>query len=151
MIIKKNEPSVSFTEGFFLILPLMQNKNLNLVKLILRIGISGTFLGHGILAIGINAIWYPFFTAVGIGIEDAKTLMPIIGVLDLFIAFIVLIYPIKIVLIWAIFWTFTTALMRPLSGTDIWPFIERFSFWAAPLALLVLNGIPKKLKDLLKV
>jgi len=129
----------------------MQNSELKWVKLILRVGISGTFLGHGILAVGVNIVWLPFFTTIGIGVEEGKILMPIIGVLDLLISIMVMFRPIKAILIWAIFWTFLTALMRPLSGTDIWPFIERFSFWAAPMALLVLNGLPRKLNDLFKV
>ena len=129
----------------------MQNSELKWVKLILRIGISGTFLGHGILAIGVNLVWLQFFTTIGISVETGKALMPVIGILDLIIAMVVLFWPIKIFLLWAIFWTFLTALMRPLSGTDIWPFIERFSFWAAPLDLLLLNGFPRKLNELFKV
>jgi hypothetical protein len=126
-------------------------KELRLVKIILRIGIFGTFLGHGVLALSVHPQWIPFLTSVGISVEDAMTLMSLIGALDLVIATLVLFYPFKIILLWAVFWTFLTALMRPFSGMEIWPFIERFSFWAAPLALLLLNGSPKKLSDLFTI
>ncbi|NOY50992.1 MAG: hypothetical protein GXO88_10580 [Chlorobi bacterium] len=126
-------------------------KELRLVKIILRIGIFGTFLGHGVLALTVHPQWIPFLTVFGISVDDAMALMPLIGLLDLVVASTILFYPLKIVLFWAVFWTFLTALMRPVSGSDIWPFIERFSFWAAPMALLLLNGLPKKLSDLFTI
>jgi len=51
---------------------------------------------------------------------------------------IILIKPLKPVLLWAVFWTFITALIRPIAGDPIWSFIERFANFAAPLALLYL-------------
>ena len=120
-------------------------------KLLLRIGIFGTFLGHGMLALGVKESWFLFFHTVGIAPDFARLLMPMIGVFDVVVAVMVLFRPVKGVLMWAAFWAFLTALMRPLSGIEIWAFIERWSFWAAPLALSYLNGLPRRFKDLLKV
>ena len=118
---------------------------------ILRIGIAGEFIGHGVFALGIKQSWIPYFTSVGISESAAATLLPLIGITDITVALIVLVKPLKIVLAWATFWGFLTALMRPISGEPIWDFIERWANWAAPLALLVIRGFPKKLKDFFKV
>ncbi len=120
-------------------------------KLILKIGIFGTFIGHGILAIQVQASWLVFFETVGIAAPTANILMPIIGILDILVAFAVVFRPLKFILLWAVFWAFLTALMRPLSGIEIWAFVERWSFWAAPLALLFINGFPRRFKDLWRV
>src|SRR3990167_131088 len=99
---------------------------------ILRIGVFGTFLGHGIFALMIKQSWIPYFTSVGISETAAVALLPVIGIMDLIVAFSVLIRPLKIILIWATLWGFTTALIRPISGEPIWDFLERSANWAAP-------------------
>ena len=118
---------------------------------ILRIGIAGEFIGHGVFALGIKQSWIPYFASVGISESAAATLLPLIGMMDIMVALIVLVKPLKIVLAWAAFWGFLTALMRPISGEPIWDFVERWANWAAPLALLVLKGFPKNLKGFFKV
>ena len=118
------------------------------VDWILRIGVFGTFLGHGMFAWGVKQSWIPYFTKLGFAQSTALTLLPLIGVADILVAFIVLIYPVRIVLMWAALWGFWTALIRPITGDPIWDFVERWSNWAAPLALLALYGWPEKLSDL---
>ena len=118
------------------------------VKWILRIGISFTFLGHGIFAYNLKTSWLPYLTVIGFSTETAITIMPLIGVLDIIVATLVLIYPTRILLIWATIWAFATALIRPVSGMPIWDFIERGANWAAPLALLFIVGFPKNVRDL---
>jgi len=78
-------------------------------------------------------------------------LLPLIGIMDIGIAILALVKPFKIVILWATIWAFITALIRPITGDPIWDFIERTANWAAPLALLTLKGLPKKLKDLWKI
>ena len=117
---------------------------------ILRLGIFGAFLGHGVFALGVKASWLPYFASVGIAESTATTLLPMIGALDLLVAFLVLVKPLKVVLVWATFWGFLTALIRPISGDPIWDFVERWANWTAPLALLALQGFPKSLKDWFK-
>jgi len=129
----------------------MNKKQYKLLSLILRIGIFGVFFGHGMIAIAGNNSWIHFLTTAGFSKDQAVFLLPIIGYLDVFISLMVLFLPIKIVLIWAFIWAFSTALIRPLSGLSIWTFIERSANWVLPLALIVLQGFPKKWTDLFEV
>ncbi len=115
---------------------------------ILRIGIFGTFIGHGVFALMLKQSWIPYFTSVGISENAALKLLPFIGALDILVALIVLIKPLRVALIWASVWGFATALIRPISGEPIWDFVERSANWAAPLALLYLRGLPRRARDL---
>jgi len=122
-------------------------ENLKKVEWILRIGVFGTFLGHGVFALLGKQSWISYFTSVGISESTAIILLPLIGVMDILVAIFALAKPLRIILIWATLWAFTTAFIRPISGEPIWDFVERTANWAAPLALLYLRGLPKKLKD----
>ena len=102
----------------------------------LRIGVAGEFLGHGLLAVGGKADWIKWISQLtGADAETAATLLMLVGATDILVAAIVLIRPVKPVLLWAAFWGFWTALVRPLVGQSWLDFIERFANWAAPLAL----------------
>lgn len=108
---------------------------------ILRIGVAGEFLGHGIFAILGKADWIKWTEQLtGLPTATATTFMLVVGLVDVLLAIIVLVRPIKPLLLWMTFWGFWTALVRPLVGTDLWgkdmwDFVERFVNWAAPLAL----------------
>lgn len=125
--------------------------NYKSVEIILRIAVFGTFLGHGIMALSVPQGWIPLITSFGFTEDFAKLSMPYIGILDILVAVIVLLFPIKIIVIWAFIWAFMTALSRPISGSSIIEFVERASNWMAPLSLLFVLGTPKKIKDLFKV
>src|SRR3989338_2854329 len=108
----------------------------------LRIGVTGEFLGHGLLAIGGKADWLKWISQLtGVDASTAMTLLVLIGISDLIVAAIVLFRPVRPILLWATFWGFWTALVRPLvatpafGGTSVLDFIEIFANWAAPLAL----------------
>ena len=121
------------------------------VECVARIGVFGTFLGHGLLAYSINPKWIPLLTCYGFSESQAKLVMPIIGVVDFFVAAIVLLYPIRIVVVWAVFWAFMTALTRPISGDSWIEFVERSANWCLPLVLLYLQGFPRKVSDVFKI
>ena len=121
------------------------------IEWILRIAVSGEFIGHGIFALQGKVQWAGWISKmIGVGNETAVQLLFFIGLFDLFIALIVLVKPIRLALLWAAFWGFWTALVRPLVGESFWDFIERFANWGAPLALLLIIGWPKKLREWLK-
>ncbi|KAA3610166.1 MAG: hypothetical protein D8M58_06955 [Calditrichaeota bacterium] len=120
------------------------------IEWILRIGIFGTFLGHGIFAYLGKASWLVYLTTVGISAQAAPDILKFIGMLDILVAFIILLRPVKIVIIWALIWTLATALIRPIAGLPIWDFVERAANWAAPLALITLKGWPRNFRDLFK-
>ncbi len=119
---------------------------------ILRLGIFGSFLGHGMFALGVKTGWFKYFTAVGLTESFAQTWLPVIGVMDIVVAVLALFWPIRIVLAWAAAWGLWTALLRwPVGPDPIWDFVERWANWAAPLALLALQGWPKKARDWFRV
>ena len=121
--------------------------NTKIVSWILRIAVAGEFIGHGVFALQVKQGWIPYFTALGISAETAATLLPLIGIMDLALALLVLIKPIRIALLWMAFWGLWTALLRPIAGEPIWDFVERWTNWGAPLALLFLLGWPKNWKE----
>jgi hypothetical protein len=106
---------------------------------ILRIAVAGEFLGHSVFALQGKKDWISWFAKFGVNDPTlAATLLTVVGVADLLVAIIVLVKPVKPVLLWAVFWGFWTALVRPIVGQPIWDFIERFANWGAPLALYFL-------------
>ena len=113
----------------------------------MRLGVFGTFFGHGVIALLGKPAWLKYFVAVGISESAGAFLLPLIGILDVAVALFVLFKPLKVVLGWAVLWAFVTALIRPVSGEPIWDLVERAANFMAPLALLVFYGLPKKLKD----
>lgn len=116
---------------------------MNVVQWILRIGIAGTFLGHGIFALQVKESWIHLITAFGFSIDVAKIMMPIFGIIDMVIVILVLVKPFRIVLIYAAFWAFLTALARPIAGMPILDFGEKSANWAASLALLYWRMVNK--------
>lgn len=123
----------------------------NLLEKCMRVGVFGTFLGHGIVAFGGNTKWIPLITCYGFSRDEAIAIMPYIGIADIIIAFIILVYPIRVVVAWAILWAFMTALSRPISGDEFVEFVERSANWCLPLVLFLTLGIPKNYIGWLKV
>ena len=117
-------------------------KKISGTELVLRIAVFGTFLGHGILAIGVKADWLKYLNFVGFS-ESASLILQLIGYMDVTVAFLALVLPLDIVLIWATIWAFATASIRPIAGDSILDFVERTSNWAAPLALLLFRKLKK--------
>jgi hypothetical protein len=86
----------------------------------------------------------------GADVSLATQLLFFVGLLDIAIALVVLLKPVRAVLLWATLWGFWTALLRPLVGEPLWDFVERWANWGAPLALLLLLGWPKSWKEWLR-
>lgn len=127
----------------------MKNKTLEWV---LRIAVFGEFFGHGVFALQQKEGWLKYFEAVGVtNVDTANQLMTLIGILDITMAFVVLIVPMSIALLWMAFWGLATALIRwPLGPDPVWDFFERWSNWGAPLALFVYYGVPGSVKEWFK-
>lgn len=106
------------------------------IEWLLRIGVAGEFAGHGFLAIGGKKDWIGWMVQlIHIDTATATTLMLLIGIFDVIVAMIVLFRPVRPILLWAAFWGFWTALVRPIVGVGWLDFVERSANWAAPLAL----------------
>ena len=114
------------------------------IEWILRIAVAGEFIGHGVFALQQKEGWIKYFEAVGISPENALTIMPIIGVVDLALALTVLVKPFRIAVLWMAFWGLLTALIRwPIGPDPFWDFVERSANWGAPLALYFLLARPR--------
>ncbi len=118
------------------------------IKWVLRVAVAGEFIGHGVFALQGKQQWVGWFATFGIADTHVATqLLFWIGIGDIAMAILLLIKPIRIALLWMTFWGFWTALMRPLVGEPVWDFIERWANWGAPLALLLMLGWPKNMKE----
>lgn len=119
--------------------------NVQKMEWALRIGVAGEFLGHGLLGIQKKADWVSWMMRfTQLDHDTAATLIMIVGISDVIVALIVLFKPMNWVLLWAVFWGFWTALIRPIMGVGWLDFIERFANFGAPLALYYFYKIHKK-------
>lgn len=119
---------------------------------VLRIAVAGEFVGHGMFALQGKAQWLGWIQELcGVSPETAVTLLTLVGVMDLLVALLVLVKPIRIALLWAIMWGFWTALLRPIVGEPVWDFVERWANWGAPLALFMMYPMPRTLRDWFRV
>ena len=123
----------------------LSDKSFQIINWVLKIGVFGIFLGHGIYAIQVNQAWVPFLEKVGFSNDIALQIMPYIGYLDIIVAVSVLIKPLRIILIWAIFWAFLTALMRPIAGGSILDFVERAGNWGNPTGFITPISMERKI------
>lgn len=122
--------------------------NTKLIEWVLRISVAGEFIGHGVFALQGKKDWINWFSNFGVSdTATAAQLLFIIGVMDVVLAILILIKPVRLALLWMTFWGFWTALLRPLVGMPVWDFIERWANWGVPLALLLLIGWPKSFKE----
>lgn len=125
-----------------------RNMNTKLVEWILRISVAGEFIGHGVFALQGKKEWIGWFAKFGVAdTATATQLLFFVGVIDVILALLILIKPVRIVLLWMVFWGFWTALVRPLVGMPVWDFVERWANWGAPLALLLVVGWPRTLRE----
>lgn len=121
------------------------------VEWILRVAVAGEFIGHSFFALQGRATWVEWFSIFGISDpQTATTLLWLVGLLDIVLAALILIKPVRIALLWMAFWGFWTALMRPIAGESVFEFVERSTNWGAPLALLLIVGWPKSFREWFK-
>jgi len=125
--------------------------NSKIIEWVLRIAVAGEFIGHGVFALQGKKAWIEWFSIFGISDAGLATqLLFLVGALDIALAILILIKPVRVALLWMVLWGFWTALIRPIVGEPIWDFVERWANWGAPLALLLLIGWPRTLKDWFK-
>ncbi len=118
------------------------------LELVLRIGVFGVFLGHGVFALeGKQKFVEMIQSMIPVDVTTATSLLFAIGIIDILVAFSVLLKPQKFVLIYATVWAFMTAFARITVGDPVWDFVERAANWAVPLALLVYIQFKSKIKE----
>lgn len=116
------------------------------VYFVLRLAVAMCFIGHGAFGIITKPVWCNYFAVFGIGKALAYQLMPWVGSVDIGLGIIMLVYPVRAVPLWLIFWGLFTASLRPFSGEPFAELIERAGNFGAPLALLLLCGGSNTLK-----
>lgn len=123
--------------------------NTKKLEWVLRIAVAGEFLGHGMFALQGKESWFKYFAPVGItNPETIVGLLTLIGLMDMLMVVLVLLKPIRISLLWMALWGMWTALIRwPIGPDPIWDFVERWTNWGAPLALLLLRGWPQSVRE----
>lgn len=125
--------------------------NTKIVERVLRIAVAGEFIGHGVFALQGKKDWIGWFAQFGVTNPDtAAQILFVIGIVDIALAVLILIKPVRAALLWMVLWGFWTALLRPMVGMPVWDFVERWANWGAPLALLLLIGWPKSLREWFK-
>ncbi|OGZ51037.1 MAG: hypothetical protein A3A17_03455 [Candidatus Ryanbacteria bacterium RIFCSPLOWO2_01_FULL_44_230] len=92
--------------------------NVRKVEWVLRISVAGEFVGHGVFALQGRKAWVEWFSIFGISdVGTATTFLWLVGLIDVLLAV-------------------------SIAGDSIFEFVERWANWGAPLALLLLRGIP---------
>lgn len=125
--------------------------NTKFIEWVLRIAVAGEFIGHGVFALQGKKDWINWFANFGVSdVGIATNLLFLVGLMDIALALLILIKPIRLALLWMVFWGFWTALIRPIVGMPVWDFVERWANWGAPLALLLILGWPKTFKEWFK-
>jgi phosphohistidine phosphatase SixA len=120
----------------------------NTVWWVLRVAAAMCFVGHGAFGIIGKDEWLPFFALVGIGPELGRTLMPVVGIVDVAAGFSVLVGPPRrAVLLYMVVWGAWTAMLRPLVGMPVWETVERAGNFGVPLAMLLWAGLPRARQD----
>ena len=112
------------------------------IEWILRIAVAGEFIGHGVFALQAKTSWFGYFKPFGITDPSTiTTILMVVGAIDLLLALLVLIKPIRPAILWMAIWGLFTAMIRwPIGADPVWDFVERWANWGAPLALYyVLN------------
>src|SRR3990167_10813676 len=111
--------------------------NTKKVEWILRIAVAGEFIGHGIFALQGKEGWFKYFEPFGItNPETIVSILMIVGTIDILLALLVLVKPIRPAILYMAVWGLFTAMIRwPFGPDPICDFVERFANWGAPLAL----------------
>lgn len=116
--------------------------NTKTMEWVLRIAVAGEFLGHGVFALQGKEGWFKYFEPFGItDVQVMVTLLMIVGIVDVLLAVMVLVKPIRMAVLWMAFWGLFTAMIRwPFGPDPIWDFVERWANWGAPLVLYMMLG-----------
>ena len=115
-------------------------KKEKIMEWVLRVAVAGEFIGHGVFAVQGKEGWFKYFESFGItNTETMISILLAVGTLDLLLAILVLVKPIRPAILWMAIWGLFTAMIRwPFGPDPVWDFIERGTNWGAPLALFYL-------------
>lgn len=128
-------------------LPPLTRSRVNVLEWILRLATAGAFIGHGAYgAIVEKPGWYPFFGEFGIGraTVEERHLMIWAGGFEMLLGALALVAPVAALLLFMAIWKIGTEFVwYPLTEKPAFEFVERWSNYSAPLALLLVRGWPR--------
>jgi hypothetical protein len=104
-----------------------------------RVACAMCFIGHGAFGIITKQVWCNYFGVFGMDEALAYQLMPVVGIIDIALGTVLLVYPLRFAAGWLVFWGLFTASLRPLSGEPFAEFLERAGNYGAPLLLILLT------------
>lgn len=132
-------------------LPPFTRRRLTTLEWILRFATAGAFIGHGAYGVFMRkAGWYPFLAQFGFGRDavDAQALIVWVGGFEMLLGLLALIAPFRALLLFMFVWKMATEFIwYPIVGLPAWEFVERWSNYVAPLALLLARGWPRTFRD----
>jgi hypothetical protein len=109
----------------------------DLVHWILRVSVWACYVGHGMFGIRQKVDWLAFYRPFGIPDAIATHTMPLVGLVDVTMGYLVLLRPTRIVLMYTAIWGIFTALLRPLAGMSFFETLERAGNYGPSIALLL--------------
>jgi hypothetical protein len=128
-------------------LPPFTHERLRTLDWILRLATAGAFIGHGAYGAFVQKPgWYPFFAELGVGrtVVDERNLVIWAGGFEMLLGALALVAPIPALLLFMCVWKLATEFVwYPLSGKQAFEFVERWSNYTAPLALILVRGWPR--------
>lgn len=120
------------------------------ISFLLRFGLLGCFVGHGVWGLLGKEGWLPFFNVFFFNESLSRQFMPVIGMMDIAIGLLAFFYPTRLLLYWAAFWTVFTAMLRPSAGMGMSEFFERAGNYGLPIAMLFVVGAFHQRKSLVE-
>jgi hypothetical protein len=109
----------------------------DLVHWILRVSVWACYVGHGMFGIRQKVDWLAFYRPFGIPDAIATHTMPLVGLVDVTMGYLVLLRPTRVVLMYTAAWGIFTALLRPLAGMSFFETLERAGNYGPSIALLL--------------
>ena len=127
-------------------LPPSTRTRVTVLEWLLRLATAGAFIGHGAYGAFMQKPgWYGFLSELGFDRTsvDAHNLMVWVGGVEMALGVLALFTPMPALLLVLVAWKVATEFAGyPLHGLPAWEFVERWSNYAAPLALLLVRGWP---------
>jgi len=123
------------------------------IEWLLRIGLAGSFIGHGAFALQGKETWLKWIMDfTGFDPILAGKVLLMIGIVDVIVGILLILLPLRIIILWVIIWTGWTAIMRilPFIGDPIWELLEKIIGPMSAIALLLVRGFPRTMKEWFK-
>jgi hypothetical protein len=137
-------------------LPPFTRRRATVLEWILRLATAGAFIGHGAYGAFVRKPgWYGFLTELGYSraTVDAHNLIVWFGGFEMALGLVALVLPVPALLLFMFMWKMGSEFIwYPVHGLPAWEFVERWSNYTAPLALIIVvaRGWPRGLQAWLR-